>query len=97
MVLYYHPAGVSNRDSLFLVYRGETSLEKTPYFQRIYKKLPFLGHFKPFLQTKFLEICATLEKTQVLKLIETPASSPKRSYRAELGPSKTWFHYLPNE
>ena len=25
--------------SLFLVYRGETSLEKTPYFQRIYKKL----------------------------------------------------------
>ena len=38
--------------SLFLVYRGETSLLKTPYFQRIYKKLsqtPILGHFYPFL------------------------------------------------
>ena len=27
-----------NQGSLFLVYRGETSLEKTPYFQRICKK-----------------------------------------------------------
>ena len=29
---------VQRQGSLFLVYRGETFLEKTPYFQRIYKK-----------------------------------------------------------
>ena len=34
---------------LFLVYRGETSLEKTPYFQRIYKKLSQAPIFRPFL------------------------------------------------
>ena len=32
-------SSVTSQGSLFLVYRGETSLEKTPYFQRIYKKL----------------------------------------------------------
>ena len=35
--------------SLFLVYRGETSLLKTPYFQRIYKKLSQTPIFRPFL------------------------------------------------
>ena len=31
--------------SLFLVYKGETSLEKIPYFQRIYKKNKPNSHF----------------------------------------------------
>ena len=39
----------THQGSLFLVYRGETSLEKTPYFQRIYKKLSQTPIFRPFL------------------------------------------------
>ena len=45
-----HFALLSLQGSLFLVYRGETSLEKTSYFQRIYKKkLSKTPIFRPFL------------------------------------------------